>query len=566
MKKQNDYPWFKSYGDIKPSFDLPNVSMYEMVRRSANKYPSLIAYSYYGTKITYKSYLRKIDEAAIAFSKLGAKKGDYVSIIMPNTPEAIICFYALNKLGCIANMLHPLSGEEELKFGINLTKTKFILVSDVSYDKVANIKDEINCEKIIYVSVSESMDPLMKLAYRFKQGKGLQVFPADVIPYHRFIAKGKFTRSRVKDNNKGSDTAAILYSGGTTGKPKGIVLTNSNFNYLATGLLEVNKVMGPGISTLSIMPIFHGFGLGCTTHAVHISGGQTIILPTVNPKKFDQTVLKYKPNTIGCVPSLLQTLINSRKLAKADLSFIKCIVCGGDSISEKLDGELDKFLFEHGSDAKVRGAFGMTECSAGCTMMPKHKKKLGSVGVPIPNCYIKIVNPETDEELPYGETGEICISGPTLMKEYLNEKEETENILRKGKDGKLWLHSGDLGYMDEDGYIFFKARLKRMIVSSGYNIYPGQIEQIILEHPYVEQCIVVGVPHPYKKEVVKAYIVLKKGLVLNSEIKKSIKTHCEKNIAKYALPYAYGYRKELPKTLLGKVAYKELIKDSEEDK
>ena len=200
----------------------------------------------------------------------------------------------------------------------------------------------------------------------------------------------------------------------------------------------------------------------------------------------------------------------------------------------------------------------MTECSAGCTMMPKHKKKLGSVGVPIPNCYIKIVNPETDEELPYGEIGEICISGPTLMKEYLNEKEETENILRKGKDGKLWLHSGDLGYMDEDGYIFFKARLKRMIVSSGYNIYPGQIEQIILEHPYVEQCIVVGVPHPYKKEVVKAYIVLKKGLVLNSEIKKSIKTHCEKNIAKYALPYAYGYRKELPKTLLGKVAYKEL--------
>ena len=563
---KNNYPWFNSYGDIKAHLDVPNVSMYEMVRKCANKYPKSIAYSYYGTRITYKTYLRKIDECASAFVKLGVKKKDYVSIIMPNTPEAIICFYALNKIGAIANMLHPLSGEEELKYGITLTKSKYIICSDVSYSKIENIKNEIDHECIIYIDVSESMDPFMKIAYRIKQGRGLSVFPLDVLPYHRFISRVKLHKVKVKDTNKGSDVAAILYSGGTTGKPKGIVLTNDNFNYLAMGLLEVNKVMGPNVSTLSIMPIFHGFGLGCTTHAVHISGGETIILPTVNPKKFDTTILKYKPNTIACVPSLLQTLINSRKLSKADLSFVKCIVCGGDSISEKLDEQLDEFMYSHGSSAKVMGAYGMTECTAGCAMMPRHKKKLGSVGVPIPECYIKIVKPNTTEEVPFGEVGEICISGPTLMKEYLNEKEETENIMKKHSDGKVWLHSGDLGYMDCDGYIFFKSRLKRMIVSSGYNIYPGQIEQIILEHPYVEQCVVVGVPHPYKKEVVKAYIVLKKGLVLNSEIKKSIKSHCEKYIAKYALPYAYGYRKELPKTLIGKVAYKELIKDTDEER
>ena len=567
MKINNDsYPWFKSYGDIKKTLDVPNVSMYEMVRKCASKYPSSIAYTYYGTRITYKSYIRKIDECANAFYTLGARKGDYVTIIMPNTPEAIICYYALNKIGVVCNMLHPLNGEEELKYGINLVKSKYIIISDVSYEKLENIKEDINYEKIIYLNVSESMDPLMKLAYRFKQGKGLSVFPADTITYHKLLSLTRFKKNKVKDTNKGSDIAAILHSGGTTGKPKGIVLTNKNFNALALGLLEVNKVMGPNVSTLSIMPIFHGFGLGCTTHAVHISGGETIILPTVNPKKFDSTILKYKPNTIGCVPSLLQTLINSRKLANADLSFIKCIVCGGDSISESLDKKLDDFLFNHGSTAKVMGAYGMTECTAGVAMMPKHKKKLGSVGVPIPNCYVKIVDPETNKDLPFGEIGEICISGPTLMKEYIHEKEETENILKKGKDGMYWLHSGDLGYMDSDGYIFFKSRLKRMIVSSGYNIYPGQIEQIILEHPYVEQCVVVGVPHPYKKEVVKAYIVLKKGLVLNSEIKRSIKDHCEKHIAKYALPYAYGYRKELPKTLIGKVAYKELINDKDEER
>lgn len=567
MKKvNNDYPWFNNYGDIKPVLDVPNVSMYEMVKKCANKYPNIIAYSYFGTKITYKSYIRKIDETASAFVSLGVKKGDYVSIIMPNTPEAIISFYALNKIGAICNMLHPLSGEEELKYGINLTKSKYIICSDVSYDKLNNIKSELNYEKIIYIGVSESMDPFTKLAYVIKQGRGVSVFPADVITFHKLLLKAKFRKPRVKDTNKGRDIAAILYSGGTTGKPKGIVLTNNNFNSLALGLLEVNKVMGPNVSTLSIMPIFHGFGLGCTTHAVHISGGQTIILPTVNPKKFDSVILKYKPNTIGCVPSLLQTLINSRKLSNADLSFIKCIVCGGDSISEKLDAKLDEFLYEHGSEAQVRGAYGMTECTAGCTMVPKHMKKLGSVGVPIPGCYIKIVDPETNKELPHGQTGEICISGPTLMKEYLHEKEETENVLRKHSDGRTWLHSGDMGYIDDDGYVFFKSRLKRMIVSSGYNIYPGQIEQIILEHPYVDQCVVVGVPHPYKKEVVKAYIVLKKGIVLNSDVKKSIKSHCEKYIAKYALPYAYGYRKELPKTLIGKVAYKELIKDTNEEK
>ena len=199
-------------------------------------------------------------------------------------------------------------------------------------------------------------------------------------------------------------------------------------------------------------------------------------------------------------------------------------------------------------------------------MMPKEETRLGSIGIPTPNTIIKIVDPNTGKDLPYNEVGEICISGPTVMKEYIYDEEETKNILKKDKEGRIWLHSGDLGYMDEDGFIYFTTRLKRMIVSSGYNIYPGQIEQIILEHPYVEKCAVVGVPHPYKKEVVKAYIVLKKGLVLNSEIKKSIKSHCEKNIATYALPYAYGYRKELPTTKIGKVAYRELINDKDEVK
>lgn len=565
MKKDN-YPWFKFYKDMKNHLEYPNMSMYKMLVNTTKKYPGNIAYDFYGNKITYKSFLNKIDETAKAFIRFGVKKGDVVTICMPNTPETISCFYALNKLGAVANMLHPQSSEEELKYGIKLANSEYLIVADLVFAKIKNIKDELNIKKILYIPVCESMDPLMTIGYKLTTGRGAAApIGENVVPYYRFMARSIFHRGEVVDNNTGEDVAVILHSGGTTGKPKGIVLTNNNFNSLVLSELEINKELKSGISMLAIMPVFHGFGLGSTFHAILSSGATAIILPSVSPKKFDETLLKYKPNIIACVPSLLEGLYQSKKLKDEDLSFITCVVCGGDSLSSSLNQKMNDFLYDHGSEATVRSAFGMTECTAGVTMMPKETTRYNSIGIPIPDTFVKVCKPNTIEELPYNEVGEICISGPTVMKEYLNDKEETDNILKKHSDGKLWLHSGDLGKMDEDGFIYFETRLKRMIVSSGYNIYPGQLEEIINAHPYVENCIAVGVPHPYKKEVVKVYIVLKEGLELNSEIKKSIKEYCEKNISSYALPYAYGYRKELPKTKIGKVDYRELINDKEED-
>ena len=570
MSRENNYPWFKYYKDMRSHIEYPDTSMYDLVRRSALKHPANIAYTYFGNKVTYKSFLIKIDTASRAFISIGVKKGDVVSIIMPNTPEAIICFYALNRIGAVCNMIHPLSSEEEFKYDINLTNSKYVIVCDLAYKKLSNIRNDINVFKIIYLPISESMDTITKIGYMITKGRNnIKINDDDVIMYSKFLSNGKSYKEVIKDNGIGSDTAVILHSGGTTGKPKGIVLTNMNFNSLVLSELEINKCLGSGVSILAIMPIFHGFGLGCTFHATMSSGGTAIILPSVNPKKFDETLLKYKPNILACVPSVLEGLTKSKKLKEADLSFIKCIICGGDMLGGELQSRIDKFLSDHGSDTHVRTAYGMTECTAGVTMMPKEEVRNDSIGIPCPDMFIKICEIGTTRECLSGEIGEICISGPTVMKEYINEKEETDNILKKHRDGKVWLHSGDVGYMDSDGFVYFKSRAKRMIVSSGYNIYPGQIEQIILKHPYVEACSVVGVPHPYKKEVVKAYIVLKNGLVLNSEIKKSIKEYCEKNIAAYALPYAYGYRKELPKTKLGKVAYKELMNgevDEDEEK
>lgn len=567
MKKENNnYPWFKYYKGMKSHIEYPDSSMYSLVRKCAIKYPSNIAYSYFGNKVTYKSLISKIDEASRAFLRLGVNKKDVVSIIMPNTPEAIICFYALNRIGAVCNMIHPLSSEEEFKYDIKLANTKYVIVADIAYQKLVNIKSDLNIEKIIYLPISESMNSITKLGYKLTTGRSaLKPSGEDTITYSKFLSKAKYYKDVIKDEGKGEDSAVILHSGGTTGKPKGIVLTNMNFNSLVLSELEINKCLGDGISILAIMPIFHGFGLGCTFHATMVSGGHAIILPSVNPKKFDETLLKYKPNILACVPSVLEGLTKSKKLKEADLSFIKCIICGGDALSGELNNKIDKFLYDHGSDTRVRTAYGMTECTAGVTMMPLEETREDSIGIPCPDSYIKICEVGTTKECITGEVGEICINGPTVMKEYINDKDETSLVLKTHKDGKVWLHSGDLGCVDSDGFVYFKSRAKRMIVSSGYNIYPGQIEQIILKHPYVEACSVVGVPHPYKKEVVKAYIVLKDEFVLNSEIKKSIKEYCEKNIAKYALPYAYGYRKELPKTKLGKVAYKELINGENDD-
>lgn len=568
FNKEANYPWFKFYGDVKKHINYPDVSMYELVRRSAEKYSSSIAYSFYGNRITYRSFIRKVDECACAFARMGVVSKDVVTIIMPNIPEAIICFYALNKIGAVCNMLHPLASEEELKYGIELVDSSYLVVADVVYGKIKNIKKDLKIKKILYIPVGEGMDPISKLGYFLTEGRKVEKpYGDDVIPYFRFIARAKFHKTRIKDEGRGADTAVILHSGGTTGKPKGIVLTNMNFNSLAISEREINITLKNGVTMLAIMPIFHGFGLGSTFHAILTSGAEAIILPSVSPKKFDSTILKYRPNIIACVPSLLETITLSKKLQDEDLSFIKCIVVGGDSLSTQLHERINNFMYDHGSDAKARPAFGMTECTAGVTMMPINEARFGSIGVPIPDSYVKIVEPGTKKEVEVGTIGEICISGTTVMKEYYNNKSETKNVLKVHDDKKTWLHSGDLGYMDEDGFVYFTSRLKRMIVSSGYNIYPSQLEEIINAHPYVQTSVVVGVPHPYKKEVAKAYIVLKEGLTLNREIKKSIKEYCEKNIAAYALPYAYGYRKELPKTKIGKIAYKELEngKDLEEE-
>lgn len=559
-------PWYDFYDGVKSHLEYPDISLYSMLKESMINRGKYISYNYYGTKITYKEFIKQIDDCAKSLKSLGIKEKERVSICMPNTPEAIIAFYAINKIGAVANMIHPLSAENEIKYYLNISKSKHVITIDIAFNKINHIAKETKLKKCIVVSAKDSMPIYLKIGYQLTKGRKVKLEKSNLILYwNRFIKLGEKYNKKIKCDFKGNNVAAILYSGGTTGYPKGIELTNLNFNALAMQSFEACQCLKEKDKVLSIMPVFHGFGLGICIHTVQYFGGTSILLPQFSSKTFDKLLKKYKPNIIAGVPTLYEALLKNKNLDGYDLSFLKCVISGGDSLSISLKEKVDKFLKEHGANIQIREGYGLTECVTGSCLTPMNYYRKGSIGIPYPDTYYKIVEPNTKEELHFGKEGEILISGPSVMKGYLDNKKETEQTLRKHKDGLIWLYTGDLGYMDKDGFIYFKQRIKRMIISSGYNIYPQYIENIIDAHPKVLMSCVIGIAHPYKVQVAKAFIVLRDDYTANDELLEEIKEHCEKNLARYSWPAEYEFRSELPKTLVGKVAYSKL-EDEERDR
>lgn len=552
-------PWYDFYDGVKPHLEYPDISIYNMLENSMKNREDYISYNYYGTKKTYKEFITQIDKCARALKSLGIKATERVSICMPNTPEAIIAFYAINKIGAVANMIHPLSAENEIKYFFNISKSKYVIAIDIAFNKINHIANDTKLKKCIVVSAKNSMPMYLKIGYQLTKGRKIKLEKSDLnLSWNDFIKLGEDYNKNIKSNFKGNDVAAILYSGGTTGYPKGIELTNLNFNALAIQSFEACQCLKEKDKVLSIMPVFHGFGLGICIHTVQYFGGTSILLPQFSAKTFDKLLKKYKPNIIAGVPTLYEALLKNKNLDGYDLSFLKCVISGGDSLSISLKEKVDTFLKEHGANIQIREGYGLTECVTGSCLTPINYYRKGSIGIPYPDTYYKIVKPNTEEELPFGEEGEILISGPSVMKGYLDDEQETKLTLRKHKDGLTWMYTGDLGYMDKDGFIYFKQRLKRMIISSGYCLYPQYIENIIDSHPKVLMSCVIGINHPYKVQVAKAFIVLRNGYTADDDLLKEIKEHCEKNLARYSWPTEYEFRSELPKTLVGKIAYSKL--------
>lgn len=564
IKKDIPAPWKKYYDDNEFNIKIPNISIYEQIKRTCLRYPNSVAIEYLGNKIKYKKFLKKIDRCAISFKYNGVKKGDIISICLPNVPEALICLYALNKIGAIGNMIHPLSAEEEIKESLISTKSKYLVMIDMFYSKVKNIISSTNVKKVIFVSASNSMKLYMKLPYKIMNIKKYEHYHLNKLYTNWFLFNLKslfVNKKNIKFKKYTKNTpAVILHSGGTSGKPKNVVIQNRAFLLLTEQDKVIVKNMNVGEGCLAIMPNFHGFGLAVSMHVQIACGYKCILVPTFDPKKFDLLLNKTKPSIIFGVPTLFEALINSRNVKNLDLSNLKYVISGGDTLPKTLEDDVNRYLIKHNADTIITQGYGLTEALSAICLGTKKINKSGSIGIPMPGNYIKIINPATRERCKYNEVGEICIHNKALMLGYLNNETETNEALQMHDDGHIWLHTGDLGYMDEDGFTFYKGRSKRMIICSGYNVYPSHIESVIESHPAVLQCSVVGMPHPYKKEVPKAFIVLKSGFH-GLFIKSEIKEFCKKNLEHHMVPYKFIYRKSLPKTKIGKVDFRKLMED-----
>ena len=565
LNKKNNIrtPWLKYYKEGVPAhLNYPKGTMVGFFLEAVARFPEDIAIEYYGRTYTYRTFYEMIRDTAKSLKQQEVKEGDTIAICMPNTPQAILMFYAANMVGAIVSLIHPLSAEKEIQNYINGSGATFLLTLELVYDKVHNIVDNTCVKKIVVASAGDSLKTIKKFLFKFKNRGNVPKIELsdDIMTWNEFLNYGYDYQGEIACLKGADDPAVILYSGGTSGDPKGILLTNMNFNALALSCHKMIEQSGEGESILAILPIFHGFGLGVCIHTTLCCGMRVVLIPNFVPKDFGKLLHKHKISIVCGVPSLFESLTKT-SMGKNDLSKLKCAISGGDFMSKDLKEKVDKYFKEHGSTAEIRVGYGLTEASAAICATPTGEYRENSIGIPFNDTYTKIVRVGTHDRVPYGEDGEICISGPTVMMGYLNNLEETIQTLQLHSDGRTWLHTGDVGSMDEDGFIYFKQRVKRIIISNGYNLYPSYIETIINSHPDVFTSTVIGIPHPKKVQVAKAYIVLKDGVKPSKEVEKSIRQHCEKNLAKYSLPAVYEFRDSLPKTLVGKVAYRELEKE-----
>ena len=561
-------PWLRFYGDMPKHLDYPNLTLYQLVRQTALAHPSLVAYEFLNKETTYDEFLRRIDRTARAFVALGIKKGDRVTICMPNTPQAVDAFYALNRIGAVSNMIHPLSAPAEIAFYLNFSHSKAILILDQFYPKLEEIRNRLDHPVIPLIAFikDELPAPLRQLYPLTKSARKTPKLPekGDYLRWRDFLRGGARGQPLPPETViSGGEGASILYSGGTTGTTKGILLSSDNFNATALQTIAASGCKSiVGKKMLSVMPVFHGFGLGIGIHTALVGGARCILVPQFNVKGYAKLLMKKKPNLIPGVPTLFEALLRTDLLDKADLRFLDGMFSGGDSLSIELKRKVDDFLRAHNARIQIREGYGTTECVTASCLTPKDYARTGSIGIPFPDTYYKIVAPGTEEEVAPNCEGEICISGPSVMMGYVDNPEETAQTLRHHADGRLWVHTGDLGLMDEDGFVYFRQRIKRMIITSGYNVYPSQLENIIDGHEKVLCSCVIGVKDPYKMQKVKAFVVLRPEFTPSEEIRTELMAYCRKRIAKYAMPYEIEFRDELPKTLVGKVAYRILEEEA----
>lgn len=602
-KPSIDKPWLKYYDEEVLNKKLPEKTIYEYITENNKKYPNRIALNYFGKKITYGQLLKNIDQTARAFRAYGIREGDIVTICMPTIPETIYVYYALSKIGAIANMVDPRTSKEGIENYINEAKSKMLIMIDVAADKARDAKKKTTIEKIITVSPTDSL-PLgimLKKAYKdinsiyedkkeaakskhekepkkkdiildyfndMKKNESSFSKSGECIPWSKFFKAGKKENYEPYPNYEKDKPLLIVHTGGTTGPSKGVVLSNFSVNAASFQCENAGYDFKREHSWLNIMPPFIAYGIGNGLHLPLSCGMEVILIPQFDPNKFDELLLENKPNHMVGVPSHYGNIIHSKKLKNEDLSYVIAPTVGGDKMDENLEKETNEFLHEHNCEYKVVKGYGMTEVNAAVAACTSNEtNKIGSVGIPFPNTTISIFDPKTGEELGYNEKGEVCITGPNTMLGYFNNDEETNKILRKHEDGNVWVHSGDIGYMDADGNLYIVDRLKRMIIRpDGFKIFPSLIEDVVVKHPLVQSCKVVGLrDFSFSQgKLPKVHAVLNETDRNPEAIENEILMLCEEQLPEYYWPCEIEFNESLPLTPIGKIDYLKLEKEDYE--
>ncbi len=542
--------------------DIPDLSLYGVLRRAEESHRERAAYTYLDHTVDYAEYLARTDDLSLRFRAMGIGEGDRAIICLPNCPQAVLSFYALNRIGAVSVMVHPLSSSSEIRHYIDDSGAKIA----ITLNRFIGIFPEINEKETLRTLIVPSpvdMLPTFKGRIGKLLKKDLRVPKlaegSGMLSWTDLLRKDISAVSGTFPDVAPDSPAVILYTGGTTGTNKGAVHTNRAVNECAVQMIEGSSLMDEGkLKILAQLPIFHGFGLCTCIHVPVCVAAECVLLPLIRIDEVCRTIVKKRVNYFAGVPGMLIKMIDNPAMKDADLSCLIGVFCGGDILPSEYKKRFDAFLKDHGSETFVRVGYGCTEMIAAACLTDRYEERTGSCGKPLPGYSAKIVRIGTTEQVPNGETGEICVAGPSMMSEYLGRPEETAEVLRKHDDGIVWCHTGDAGYIDDEGHVYFVNRIKRIIITSGYNVYPSQIEDALDRHPAVDCSCVVGRKDPERGETVVAFIVLRDEAEASEETKASISDYLKKEVALYARPREYRFVDSLPRTKLGKVDYRQL--------
>ena len=554
-KPSVEKPWLKHYDRESIEYSLTETSAYRHLWNENCKYLDDLAIEYFGRKIKYSELFAQIDKTAGSLSALGVKAGDIVTICSITIPEVVYLFYALNKIGAVANMLDPRINPERLSSILISTKTDVLFCLDAIYEKVSESVDLSTIKTTIMLSATDSLSFPMRLAAKVKS----KYKTGGAINWRQFISDSAPFEEKQYEKDY---PAAIVYTGGTTGVPKGAKLSNDNFNAMATSYQNcIPPKSKRGQTILDIMPPFIAYGLATGMHMPLSLGVTLIIIPKFNPQMFPKLLKKHKPNHTLGVPSHYNVLLEKEnELKGVDLSFWVNPAVGGDAINSNLERRLNTFLAEHNCHSIITRGYGMTELSGTAVSCSINFSKPESVGIPFSKNTVGIFQPGTSSELPYYEIGEICIQAPTMFLGYYNNEEEDKKVMIKHDDGSVWIHSQDYGFIDEDGFVYIKGRIKRTLVRpDGHNNYPMEMETVLNEYDGIQQSAVIGFEATrYSNGMLPvAFVVCKNGKNSGS-LPSELKSYCFDMLPKRDVPCYFFLVDELPLTRVGKIDYQGL--------